>query len=48
MNFNSKLPKVSTTNFTIMSSLAKEHNAINLSKGFPDSESDPLLIELVS
>ena len=48
MNFKSKLPTVRTTIFTIMSSLAKEHNAINLSQGFPDFESDPLLIELVS
>ncbi len=31
-----------------MSSLAKEHNALNLSQGFPDFESDPVLIELVS
>lgn len=31
----SKLPKVGTTIFTIMSSLAKEQRAINLSQGFP-------------
>ena len=48
MNFKSKLPTVRTTIFTIMSSLAKEHNALNLSQGFPDFESDPVLIELVS
>ncbi|MBT7425958.1 MAG: methionine aminotransferase, partial [Flavobacterium sp.] len=47
MNFKSKLPTVRTTIFTIMSSLAKEHNALNLSQGFPDFESDPVLIELV-
>lgn len=31
----SKLPAVGTTIFTVMSALAKEHNAINLSQGFP-------------
>ncbi|MCL4109212.1 UNVERIFIED_CONTAM: hypothetical protein GTU68_062980 [Idotea baltica] len=30
-----------------MSALAKEHNAINLSQGFPDFDCDPLLPELV-
>ncbi|MDR9397497.1 MAG: methionine aminotransferase [Salibacter sp.] len=35
-SLSSKLPKVSTTIFTVMSQLAKEHNAINLSQGFPD------------
>lgn len=44
----SKLPNVKTTIFTLMSKLAKEYNAINLSQGFPDFESDPQLIELVS
>ncbi len=32
----SKLPNVGTTIFTVMSRLAIEHNAINLSQGFPD------------
>ncbi len=32
----SKLPKISTTIFTVMSKLAAEHKAINLSQGFPD------------
>ena len=32
----SKLPNVGTTIFTVMSRLAAEHNAINLSQGFPD------------
>lgn len=31
-----------------MSKLAHQHNAINLSQGFPNFESDPALIELVS
>ena len=33
---NSKLPNIGTNIFSIMSALAKEHNAINLSQGFPD------------
>ena len=41
----SKLPKVGTTIFTVMSKMAAEHNAINLSQGFPDFEVHPKLIE---
>mgnify|MGYP003634354984 CR=1 FL=1 len=48
MNFTSKLPEVTTNIFTVMSSLAKENDAINMSQGFPNFESDPKLIELVS
>lgn len=44
----SKLPDVTTTIFTVMGALAKKHHALNLSQGFPDFESDPKLIELVS
>lgn len=36
MNINSKLPNVGTTIFTIMSRLANESGAINLSQGFPN------------
>jgi len=36
ININSKLPNVGTTIFTVMSQLAKKHNAINLSQGFPN------------
>lgn len=43
----SKLPKVQTTIFTVMSRLAHEHQAINLSQGFPDFESDDALKDLV-
>ncbi len=32
----SKLPKVGTTIFTVMSQLATEHGAVNLGQGFPD------------
>jgi len=44
----SKLPKVGTTIFSVMSQLAAENNAINLSQGFPDFESSPELIGLVN
>ena len=43
----SKLPKVGTTIFSVMSKLAKDHNAINLSQGFPDFKISPELSELV-
>jgi len=43
----SKLPKVGTTIFTVMSALANEHNAINLSQGFPDFEVSEKLKSLV-
>ncbi len=45
---HSKLPQVGTTIFTVMSKLAAEHNAINLSQGFPDFESSSELISLVN
>lgn len=46
-SLSSKLPKTGTTIFSVMSGLAKEHNAINLSQGFPNFPVDPILIELV-
>ncbi|MEI6488502.1 MAG: methionine aminotransferase [Bacteroidota bacterium] len=45
---SSKLPNVGTTIFTVMSKLAADHNAINLSQGFPDFNCDEELIELVN
>lgn len=47
MNFESKLPNVGTTIFTVMSQLATEHNAINLGQGFPDFNPDPALLNYV-
>ena len=44
----SKLPHVGITIFTVMSRLAAEHNAINLSQGFPDFDCAPRLLELVT
>lgn len=46
MQLHSKLPNVGTTIFTTMSALAREHNAINLSQGFPDFDCAPKLREL--
>jgi methionine aminotransferase len=48
MLISSKLPAVGTTIFTVMSRLAAEHGAINLSQGFPDFSPPPLLLERVS
>jgi methionine aminotransferase len=45
---DSKLPAVGTTIFTVMSRLAAEHGAINLSQGFPDFEPPGRLVELVA
>ena len=48
MHNNSKLPNVGTTIFTVMSALAKQHNAINLSQGFPNYPIDQRLNDLVT
>ncbi|WP_028469392.1 pyridoxal phosphate-dependent aminotransferase [Neptunomonas japonica] len=42
-----KLPKVGTTIFTVMSQMAAEHNAINLSQGFPDFDGPKKLLDAV-
>jgi methionine aminotransferase len=46
-DFPSRLPKVGTTVFTIMSALAAKHQAINLGQGFPDFPCDRELISKV-
>ncbi|WP_266203312.1 methionine aminotransferase [Pontibacter kalidii] len=49
MNYpSSKLPDVGTSIFTVMSALANEHKAINLSQGFPDFNCPEPLINLVT
>lgn len=48
MNVTSKLPDVGITIFTVMSQLAADHKAINLSQGFPDFNAHPDLIDLVN
>ena len=40
-----KLPKVGTTIFTVMSQLAAEHGAINLGQGFPDFPAPQRLVD---
>ena len=42
---DSKLPTVGTTIFTVMSRLAADCGAINLSQGFPDFQAEPALFE---
>jgi methionine aminotransferase len=44
----SKLPQTGTTIFTVMSALAQQVGAINLSQGFPDFNTSPELIKLVN
>jgi methionine aminotransferase len=44
----SRLPKVGTTIFTVMSALAAERGAVNLGQGFPDFEGDPALLDAVA
>ncbi len=43
-----RLPRVGTTIFTVMSALATEHHAVNLGQGFPDFECDPTLVDAVA
>jgi methionine aminotransferase len=45
---DSKLPRVGTTIFTVMSGLAAEHQAVNLGQGFPDFDCDPRLVDAVT
>ena len=47
MNLISRLPEVGTSIFSVMSKLALEHSAINLSQGFPDFSVSEKLIELI-
>lgn len=44
----SKLPKVGTTIFTVMSQLAGEHKAVNLGQGFPDFSPPEPLVEALA
>ena len=44
----SRLPRVGTTIFTVMSALAAKSNAINLGQGFPDFDCDPALVDAVA
>lgn len=48
MQIETKLPKVGTTIFSVMSQLALEHKAVNLGQGFPDFEPPEALREAVA
>lgn len=47
-SIESKLPGFGTTIFTVMTQLANQHKAINLSQGFPDFDGPQLLRDRVS
>jgi methionine aminotransferase len=48
MQIVSKLPRVGTTIFTVMSQLALQHKAVNLGQGFPDFDGPALLAEALA
>ncbi len=48
ISLQSKLQNTETSIFTLMSAMATEYNAINLSQGFPDFRCDSKLIESVT
>ena len=48
MIIETKLPKVGTTIFSVMSHLAVQHKAVNLGQGFPDFEPPQALRDAVS
>jgi len=48
IRIQSRLPSVGTTIFTVMSRLAADLGAINLSQGFPDFDCDPALVDAVT
>jgi methionine aminotransferase len=47
MNIASRLPDIGTSIFSIMSKMALDHGAINLSQGFPDFGIDEKIIHMV-
>jgi methionine aminotransferase len=47
-DLNNKLPQTGNSIFSVMSSMARAHNAINLAQGFPDFDCAPELKHLVS
>lgn len=48
MHLETKLPRVGTTIFTVMSHLAAQHGAVNLGQGFPDFEGPAALHEALA
>ena len=47
LNIDSRLPETGTSIFTVMSRMAQEHGAINLSQGFPDFPVSKSLVDLI-
>lgn len=47
-HISSKLPKHQTSIFSVMSKMAFEHDAVNLSQGYPNFETDQRLKDLVT
>jgi len=47
MNLSTRLPDVGTSIFTVMSRMALEHGAINLSQGFPDFPVSEEIVDLI-
>ncbi len=45
VHVNSRFPQMGTTIFTVMSRLAAECGAVNLSQGFPDFQAEPALFD---
>jgi methionine aminotransferase len=48
LSISSKLPSTGVSIFAVMSRLAAEHGAINLSQGFPDFDCAPELVDAVA
>jgi methionine aminotransferase len=48
ISISSKLPDIGVSIFAVMTRLANEHGAINLSQGFPDFDCEPALVESVA
>lgn len=48
LNILSRLPETGTSIFAVMSKMAQEHQAINLSQGFPDFPVSPELIGMIN
>lgn len=48
LSISSRLPDIGTTIFDVMTKMANENGAINLSQGFPDFEIDAKLVTLVN
>src|SRR5574343_804676 len=45
LRIDSRFPQMGTTIFTVMSRLAAECGAVNLSQGFPDFQAEPALFD---